>query len=75
MSKRVSPNEIKALMMLKGVTNIRIAKEEGVSKTWVSLVLNNHKKSARIRLAIANALGVKVEDLWSESETENKQAA
>lgn len=58
--------KIKALMMLAGVTNLGIARQSGVSKTWVSLVLHGHKQSARIRLAIARALGVSVEELWPE---------
>lgn len=61
-------NEIKALMVLKGVKTIDIARHEGVTRTWVSLVLNRHARSRRIRKAIAKALGVSYKDLWGEEE-------
>lgn len=64
--------KIKALMVLKGVKSIDIATQTGVSPTWVSLVLNGHKKSKRIRQAIADALGIKVKDLWSNNQKPKK---
>jgi transcriptional regulator with XRE-family HTH domain len=56
--------KLKSLMMRKGITGREIARRTGVSETWVSLVINNKKKSTRIRNAIARALGRKVKDLW-----------
>jgi lambda repressor-like predicted transcriptional regulator len=56
--------EIKAEMMRRGVTTIQIARALGVTRTWVSLVLNERAESPRVRKAIAEALGVKVKDLW-----------
>lgn len=56
--------EIKALMMLKGVTNASIAATESVSRTWVSLVLTGKRRSSRIRTAIATAVGVPVTTIW-----------
>ncbi len=64
---------IKAHMMMKGVTNRAIAKKAGVSETWVSLVINGHGKSERIRQIIAEALGMDPEDLWNNND--NKRAA
>lgn len=63
-SETKEAQRIRSLMILKGVKCIDIAKQTEVSRTWVSLVLNGHKNSIRIRKAIADALGMKVEDLW-----------
>lgn len=60
--------KVKALMVLKGVKNLDIAREMHVSKTWVSLVLCGHKRSDRIRKAIADAVGMDVEEVWGENE-------
>lgn len=56
--------EIKSLLVLKGTSITEIARTAGVSREWVSLVVNGHKNSKRIRKAIAAAVGKSVEDLW-----------
>lgn len=56
--------KIRALLLLENITCAELTKELGVSRTWISLVVNGHKKSNRIRKAIAYRLGKKVEDLW-----------
>lgn len=56
--------KIKSLMVLKNITVTEIALKAGVSRTWVSLVIHKNKPSKRVRKAIADALGMKVEDLW-----------
>lgn len=53
----------RALMILKDVKSKDIAERHGVTRTWISLVLGG-RKSDRIRKAIADALDVKVEELW-----------
>lgn len=57
--------KVKSLMILKGVTGLEIARKAGVTPTWVSLVINRHKKSRRIQGVIADALGVSYESLWN----------
>jgi transcriptional regulator with XRE-family HTH domain len=57
-------SKIKSLMVLKGVRQVDIAEEEKVSAPLVSAVVSGHKKSPRVRNAIARALGTAVEDLW-----------
>ena len=64
--------KVKSIMMLKGITSKAIAKKAGVSETWISLVINGRGTSARIRKAIADAVDMKVEDLWS---NHNRRAA
>jgi lambda repressor-like predicted transcriptional regulator len=57
---------IKSQMMLNDVTLVGIARKLKVSRTWVSLVLNEHAESPRVRKAIAEALGKQEKDLWPE---------
>lgn len=57
--------KIKALMILKGVKSIDIARKLGVSHVTVSVVLTGKGKSRRIQQAIADALGVSFHDIWS----------
>ncbi len=56
--------EIKALIVGTGTSITAIARNAGVSREWVSNVVNGHKNSKRIRKAIAEAVGKSVEDLW-----------
>jgi len=63
MAKKTT-RKIKALMILKGITGVQLAKDLGVSRTWLSLVINGHHRTRRTREAIAKALGKKVTDLW-----------
>ncbi len=64
--------KIKALMVLKGLQNKRIARDLRVTPTWVSLVVCGHRRSDRVRGAIASALGMSVAELWPEDK--NKAA-
>jgi len=57
-------NQIKALIVLNGTSLSEIARSAGVSRQWVSMVVNGHRKSRRVRKAVAEALGISVEDLW-----------
>ncbi|WP_164994774.1 helix-turn-helix domain-containing protein [Candidatus Kuenenia stuttgartiensis] len=57
--------KIRARLLMKDITLAEIARGLGVSRTWVSLVVNGHKKSPRIQRAIADALGVSYESLWN----------
>lgn len=59
--------KVKSLMMLEGIKSVDIARTAKVTPTWVSLVLNNRKKSDRIRAIIAAALKMRVEELWGEN--------
>ncbi len=59
-------------MALRGITGVDIARKLGVSPTTVYIVIGGYGKSERIRRAIANALGMKVEELWPEN---NRKAA
>lgn len=56
--------KIRALMVLKGIKVIDIAKMANVSPTTVSVVLTGKGTSRNIKQTIANALGRPYEKLW-----------
>lgn len=60
----MSSRQIKALIVLNGTSLTEIARTTGVSRQWVSMVVNGHKKSKRVRKAIAVAVGKSVDELW-----------
>jgi lambda repressor-like predicted transcriptional regulator len=55
---------IKNLLWLKELDVAKLARCIGRSRTWTSQVLYGHQKSQATRSAIANALGLTVEELW-----------
>ncbi|MDA8082319.1 MAG: helix-turn-helix transcriptional regulator [Nitrospiraceae bacterium] len=68
-------NEVKAELVRAGIKHNQLARQLRVSNTMISLVVSGKKKSARIRLAIAKALGMKVEDLWPNGNNNHRRAA
>ncbi len=66
---------IKALMKVHHVTGRSIARALGVSFTWVSLVINGHKESARVKKAIARAMGMTYSDVWPNNNNNHRRAA
>lgn len=57
--------KIKGLLILKGITVKSIAQELGVSITFVSMVINQKKKSRRIMSHISGLLGTSYEETWN----------
>lgn len=57
--------KIKLLIVEKEIPGAAIARDLGVDRTAVYHVISGKSKSPRIRVAIANALNVPVEDLWA----------
>lgn len=68
-------NRVKALMVLKGIKQADICVLLGVRASSVSLIVSGKKRSRRIRTAIAQALGVRVEELWPDKSNAPKRAA
>lgn len=64
--------QIKAQLILAGITHKQIAESLGVQRPSVSEVVGGLKKSKRIRAAVARALGTTIEALWP---PENNRAA
>jgi len=58
--------KIRAKMINKGLTGAAIARKVGVDRTAISKTVHGKIKSFRLRKAIAEAIGVKVTDLWPE---------
>ena len=56
--------KVKSLMALKGIKGVDIARQLGVSRVTVSIVITGKGKSMRIQRAIAAALNKKYEELW-----------
>jgi len=59
---------IKILLIQKEIKQVDIARKLGVSNVAVCNVIKGACESKRIKWAIARELGVKVEELWPESE-------
>lgn len=64
----LDPIERKAMMVRRQVRQIDLAEELGVSQSSVSQALSGERRSARIEQAIAEALGMPVEDVFPASE-------
>ncbi len=58
---------IKDLLWDKDLDVAKLARRIHRSRTWTSLVLYGLKKSDFTRRAIANELGVTIEELWPEN--------
>jgi lambda repressor-like predicted transcriptional regulator len=57
-------NEIKAAMILQGVTTKQIAEGLGITAQAIGPVISGRRSNPRIRAAIAEALGRSVEEIW-----------
>jgi len=64
--KIIKARQIKAGLILKGISCGQLARKLGVSRTWMSLVVCSRVKSRRIQQAIADALEIPYEKLWGE---------
>lgn len=62
--KTVTPEEIKASLILKKITQNSIAKKLGVTPSMVSMVIHGTEKSPKVRKGIAKVLGKRVRDIW-----------
>lgn len=60
---------ISALLILHNINQAELARKLGVSKALVSVVVSGRRKGVkkqgkRVKQAVADALGMKIEDLW-----------
>ena len=63
----MTAREIKAALILKGVTQAAIAKEAGVSQTLVHLTIKGAERNRKVRSVIAKILGIPVQEIWPET--------
>ncbi|HWP96444.1 MAG TPA: helix-turn-helix domain-containing protein [Syntrophomonadaceae bacterium] len=68
----MSPREIKAELILRGISVKEIAETAGVTSPAVTQTINHQKGSSfkgyRIREVIAKALGKPVNDIWPDQQ-------
>jgi len=62
--KALTPAEIKAMLLLRGISQTEIAEVAGVERSRVSEVINGRRTTRRIREAVAKALGKEVAAIW-----------
>jgi transcriptional regulator with XRE-family HTH domain len=60
----MTPNEIKSLMILKGIKQTDIATKLSIRKSSVSNTISGRRSTPRIRKAVAEALGEDYLKLW-----------
>ncbi len=58
--------KIRVRMIMKDVNGAQIARTIGVHRSLINKTINGERKSFRIRKGIADALQLKVSDLWPE---------
>jgi len=63
----MTPTEIKALMILKGITQRSIAAQLSILPSTVSGAISGQRPSKRIKECVAKTLGENYEKLWGES--------
>jgi lambda repressor-like predicted transcriptional regulator len=61
------PRQIKARMVLLGVTAAQVAQANGFSSQGVRLTIRGERRGLPIRKAIAQALGEDVQTIWPDA--------
>ena len=64
--KNMSPNQIRILLLEKGVSQAAIARAEGLSKQAINIVIRGLSSSDRVRKAIARHTDTDVTLIWPE---------
>ena len=67
MGEIVTPEEIKAALILKGIKMVEVAEKCNVKPTTVSQVIAGRSKSARIQITIAKIIEKDVCEIWPKS--------
>jgi lambda repressor-like predicted transcriptional regulator len=68
----MTPNEIRAELMIKGVRVIDIAANLGIKHPNVSAVIAGKRPTGHIRQAIASAINKSVSEIWPEAASGKK---
>ncbi len=56
--------KIRMILLEKDISAAEIARRAGVSRSAITQTMKGIVKSKKLRTAIADAIGVKIEDLW-----------
>ncbi len=67
----IGEENIKAMMVLRDVPQVAIAKQLGISRQAVSQVVSGKLKTPRVRRFIADKIGLQYELLWPENNGHN----
>lgn len=70
----MDPKEIKMRLLEREITQMDIARQENVAPSTVNQTITGRTVSARLRRAIAEAIGVPVEKIWPPEETKHEAA-
>jgi len=65
---KLTPAEIRARLVLKGITVQDIATALGDKRTMVSNVIHGQRRTPGIRRAIAGAIGATYREVWGEED-------
>ena len=63
----MSPNEVKAKIILRGKTQADIARKAGVSRAAITMIIQRRGMSRRLRRLIALEIGEAYERVWGEA--------
>ena len=64
----MKPNEIKSQLVLRGVTATAIARSLGLARPNVTATISGKRRTARIRQAIADAIGRPVSEVFPDQQ-------
>jgi lambda repressor-like predicted transcriptional regulator len=60
----MTPLEIKIELLKAGISIRQLAKQQGVSHTAMSYTIHGINKGFKLRKAVAQAIGKRVEEIW-----------
>jgi len=71
----MTAKDIRAEMVRRGRTGAEIGRTRGVSRQFVSTVINGHRKTPWARRAIAESIGRSYEEVWGTPDTRHDATA
>jgi lambda repressor-like predicted transcriptional regulator len=63
-TQNMRPEEIRAQMVLKGISQVSLAQKVGVHPVMISRVIYGRGTSRKVREIIATAIDCQVSDIW-----------
>lgn len=67
--------KLKIILIERDMSITDLAKKVGITRSWLSLVLNGHHKSYHTRIKISRLLNISYEELWEQDANDERQAA
>ena len=62
--QKITSVDLKNMFLKKGITQAQIAKDLGVSRAFVCLVVSGKNRSRRVEKAIAELINMSPADIW-----------